>query len=157
MVRKCPYCNQEIKEANPVYCPICGKTLRQPLPKRTGFPIAGGILLIITSCMSILFGILGLNASLQYPRSHSVSLYIGIFGILGFSVGLSGGIASLKRKVFALSILGTCLTLLSGFVNIIIIGSYNQGYTEGILINLPIFVFSIIALILIAVSYKEFS
>ncbi|UCH32194.1 MAG: hypothetical protein JSV05_02050 [Candidatus Bathyarchaeota archaeon] len=158
MSQKCLYCGLEIKEENAIYCSSCGSPFKPTFSKETGFPIAGGILSIAISGITIVFGIVGLLIAIQLPQIQSVYHIMGIFGIIAFLLGLGGGIASLKRRRFVLSLLGTCFMLLSGFVNIIVIGWMDyRGHTQGFFLNLPIIVLSIISMIFIAISYKEFA
>jgi hypothetical protein len=158
MSQTCPYCGSQIQEETAVYCPTCGRPLKPSLPQNTGFPIAGGILSIAVSGITIIFGIVGLLVAIQSPQTLSVAYLMGIVGVLAFLLGLGGGIAALKRRRFAVSLLGTCFMLISGFVNIVVFGWMNyRGYTQGFFLSLPIIVLSIIAMIFIAVSYREFT
>lgn len=84
---------------------------------------------------------------------------MGICGILGFAFGLTGGILSLERKRFAISIFGTSFVLVSGFVTIIGFASaaaYGAEMAE-VLFGLPPILLSILGIIFLGVSKGEFT
>jgi hypothetical protein len=158
----CLNCGKEIKDEKALYCPYCAKPLTSVpqtglLPKRTRFPITAGILIIIAACICFFAGILcyyNLIVVGVYPIYPPLFAYssVGIFGILGFAFGLTGGTLTIKRKNFTLSIIGICLVLLSGSVTIIVWGVWGS-----ILFGLPIVLLSILGLIFVAVSKAEFA
>jgi hypothetical protein len=153
-----------------LFCPYCGNGLAvaaapPPPMKKTGFPIAGGILTILGSCIAAFIGMLMLIASAFESNAYYYSynpypyyLFIGFFGILGFAFGLTAGIFSLKRKHFALSIVGTSLLLLSGFVMVVLFALMPYGSVGvGLLFGLPAMLLSLLGLIFTAISKGEFA
>jgi hypothetical protein len=153
-----------------LFCPYCGIGLAvasapPPPTKRTGFPIAGGILTIVGSCIAAFIGILMLiasafqsNAYYYYYNPYPYYLFIGIFGILGFAFGLTAGIFSLKRRHFAFSIIGISLLLLSGFVTMVLFALMPFGSVwGGLLFGLPAMLLSLLGLIFTAISKSEFA
>lgn len=163
MVLKCPSCGKDIKDEEAIYCSYCSKPLKQLPFKQTGFPIAGGILAIIASCVCIIIGLVYLimfQASISYvggqPRWEC--LFAGLFGIIAFAFGLAGGITSLRRKNFKLAIIGVCFALTSGFVNFGALGTHPySALLGGLIFGLPIIILSLLSLIFIAISKGEFS
>jgi hypothetical protein len=170
----CPYCGNEIREEKAVYCPHCGKPLgetqvRDTSHKKTGFPIAGGILTILDSCMCAFIGGIGLLAlaseymrgmPFYYYTGYEVSMFvIAFFGIMGFAFGLASGIMSLRRRHFALSIAGLSLLILTGIAIIIGAGAspYEDSLSGGLEFGLPIMGIAILSLIFVAISKQEFS
>jgi hypothetical protein len=157
-----------------LFCPYCGIELAAAsVPslsrKQTGFPMAAGILTIIAACICAIVGIFGTVAfvgSIQAPvRYVSFSVYfytanyqllfVGIFGILAFAFGWTGGIFSIKGEHFALSIVGISLVLVSGFVTMIAFPLIEYG-SWGLLFGLPVVILSILSGIFTAISKGEF-
>lgn len=171
----CRYCGRVIKEENAIYCPFCAKpvrTVQLPLGGKTGFPITAGILTIIASCMSIIIGIAGViafaNSFSYYYYNYYYRYYYGpdygwlflaIFDILAFAFGLTGGILSIRRRQFTLSIVGMSLGLVSGFVTMIVAGGLvrDGSWVGALAFGLPMIILSILSVIFAAVSKGEFT
>ena len=172
MARACPKCGRNVRDEAAVFCPYCGMemtTISIPTASRqgTGFPIAAGILTIIAACASAVAGIIGMTAfegsivtvsfvspsfSANYPL-----LYVGMFGILGFSFGLTGGIFSLKREYFAFSIIGMYVIFVSGVATIIAFAlAEYSSWVSGLPFGLPIVILSILSVIFTTISKREF-
>jgi hypothetical protein len=132
--------------------------------KRSGFPIAGGVLTIIAGCIAIIYGILGtlsfiISFSLRFTGSVSIYGYLimGILGLLAFALGLTGGIFALKRRHFPLSMAAVCVVLVSGVSTIVVIslqGPY--AVPAGLLFGLPVVILAILAVVFTAMARKEF-
>lgn len=76
-------------------------TVKEFVNKRTGLPIAAGILTIIAACACLIVGIIGL---IVFVLSQADQLLIqGVIAVLAFAFGLRSGIMSLKRRHFAMS------------------------------------------------------
>ena len=125
---------------------------------RISFPIAGGLLTIIASCIVMVFsGILVvggiLTDSSQFSTQGVNYLADGAFGILVSAFALAGGIMILKRKNLAFSIIAMCFMVVKGATFIISTG----GDFWGIFIGTDILALTIISLIFTSISYKEFS
>jgi uncharacterized membrane protein (DUF485 family) len=72
---------------------------------------------------------------------------------------LTGGILSIKRRNFALSIIGICLVLVSGFTTIIGLAAEPNGgaVAGGLMFGLPIVILSVLGVIFASVSKGEFA
>jgi hypothetical protein len=153
-MKRCNWCGEENKwSAN--FCTNCGKDPHaQPFPeeylsdtpvieskRRSGLPIAGGIL-------SILAGLLGIAQGLLYLVTESMALDLGLSGteVLCFCgalslvfglAGFAGGVFAVQRRSYWLALVGAILGML----------------TFAFIIG---FVFGLIGMILIAVSKEEF-
>jgi hypothetical protein len=77
----------------------------------------------------------------------------GAFGIIVSMFALTGGIMTLKRKKFALSIIASSLMVIKGATFIILAG----GDFWGRFIGVEILALTIISLIFTSISFKEFS
>jgi hypothetical protein len=137
------------------------------MKKRSGFPVAAGILTIIGACLIVIVGLAGLLSfwlamsqgvfGFGYSPSILYYLVMGIINSLAFAFGLAGGICAIRRRRFALAIAGTTLLLVSGLVTIAVFAL--QGYYAivlGAMFGLPVLIISILALIFVAVSKGEF-
>jgi len=180
---RCPNCGKEILDEQAVYCPYCAKPIATSIPsyahpfpsppapyitpvKRSGFPIASGVLAIIAACISDIFGIFGIIGSFQsyyyYYGYHYIVdyrlLFTGIFGLLGFALGLTGGICALRRKNFAMAIVGVCFILMSSLFTVSLGSVYATSYSlVGVFFfGLPTLILAIISLIFVAISKNEF-
>jgi hypothetical protein len=137
--------------------------LYQTVRIRTGFPVAAGILAIVSSCMSIIFSVLGImgfvsTLSHSYYSPYYWSLFMGIFGLVAFAFGVTGGIMSLRRRNFILALIGACLLILQGFITILAMGlEGTNAWAYSLLVGSPLIVLSVLSLIFIAISNKEFS
>ena len=127
---------------------------------KTGFPIAAGVLTIITSSIIMAFsglfivGSIGnILTSLHGYSSVSVNLLgDGLLGVIVFGFALTAGIMILKRKNFVFSIIGLCFMLVKGTTFILVTGEL-VGLTLGVII----IAIAILSLIFTSISYKEFS
>ncbi|MGA9388097.1 MAG: hypothetical protein WBV70_04645 [Candidatus Bathyarchaeia archaeon] len=137
-------------------------TVKEFPNKRTSLPIVAGILTIIAACACLIAGIIGL---IVFALSLLPQLLIqGAIAVLAFAFGLTSGIMSLKRRHFAMTAFGICLIVVAGFVNVLVFGvPMGFGYTGpiypilmSISFGLPILVLSILSIIFIFLSRKEF-
>lgn len=126
----------------PQYQQPYGYPMAQPPPQKTGLPLAAGILLIIAGILGlvdwVLIFLLGTLAAF-IPLLGSILLICGIIGITFSVLALLGGIMAVQRKMWGLALVGSILGLF-------IIGPY--GISS---------LLSLIALILIAISHREFT
>ncbi len=75
---------------------------------RAGFPVVGGVLLMVASFISLYWGIVGFDSTL-----HGFDwAVLGLAGIGSFACGLAGSIMSLKRKSQTLAIFAACAPLI---------------------------------------------
>jgi hypothetical protein len=149
----CPHCGKEVPSQDAIFCPYCSKPLRITAQKRTGFPTASGVLVIIGSSMLIFLGIIALiQSSYDYYYGYSgADMVVGILSILAFAFGLTAGILTLKRKVFPLAIIGISLVLVSSIVASVSLDI--AGWVFGV----PVMILSILSLVFAGISKREFS
>ena len=152
----CPKCGKKLPD-EAVYCLFCGTSIKKE-KKRTGFPIAAGVLTIIASCICILVGILFIAAfAVETYGYYEVGYLVpGIFALIGFAFGLTAGILTLKRRTFPLAVIGIIFIMISAFLTFIPFSEY-YPWTSGLLFGLPTLVLSILALIFTAISREEFT
>jgi hypothetical protein len=158
----CPNCGEEVRDEDALFCPYCANRLTLAR-KRSGFQIAAGVLTIIGACISISIGLLWLVAFAMYFRTYpfytptSYFLATGIFNVFAFAFGLMSGIFTLRRKHFALSMIGVSLVLVSGFVIIRSLEVMGYEALMGYLVfGVPIVILSLLGLIFAAISRNEF-
>jgi len=137
--------------------------------KRSSYPGAAGVLILITASLAFLIGVFSLASyvsALAYSRPYSGSVYSynlvyvgeGVFNIVAFLFGLIGSICAIKRKKFTIALLGATFILaatlvsLLPFVNVAYFLAFNT-----LLYVAPMFIMSIISLVFIGVSKKEFT
>ena len=165
--RVCPRCGKAIHDDAMVFCPYCSASLT---PMRA-FSTTAGILIIIAACITIIIGALGIVVlALNFYHEGAFNewsfpewffpgwFFTDLFSILGFAFGLTAGICSLKRKRFALSVAGTSLVLVSGFVTIILLATYGQiAWLVGFAFGMPTILLSILGIVFLGVSQDEFA
>jgi hypothetical protein len=128
----------------------------------TGFPIAAGILTIIAASLTIVNALLlviqiGNFSSIIYYFEHNLpflvfALFVGIWNFVAFGLGLTGGIFSIKRKHFTLSIVGISFLIVSGVFSLL--GTGLSGW--WMMIGIPVIILGILSVIFIGVSKNEF-
>jgi hypothetical protein len=126
--------------------------------EKISFPIAGGLLAIIVSCIALTFsGILVFNGIITDSAQVSIQdvnyLADGAFGMLVSGVVLTGGIMILKRKHFVYAIIAMCFMVVKGATFTVSTG----GDFWGLFIGIDILMLTLMSLIFTLISYKEFS
>lgn len=158
MVLHCPRCGRRIPD-DAMFCLYCGKSVRL---ERTGLPLAGGVLVIISSSISILAGVLfaliylmsGTYMSSQYYSSYPT---LSFFSFLGFISGLYGGIHAIKRESYSSAMGGTVMMILMSII-FSMIGSaapYSSGFVT-VIFSCPIIILSLLGGAFVASKKKEF-
>lgn len=131
--------------------------------KKTRLPIAAGILTIVAACACIITGVIGLIFSAVSGIAQF--LIQGVIAVLAFAFGLTSGIMSLKRSYFVITIIGICIITVAGLVNVVMFGvpiGFNYGIAVasilmGLLFGLPVVILSILSIIFVTLSKREFS
>jgi len=145
---------------------------------------AASFLTIVDAVICVFVGFIGLLIAASYALAFYVDgrffldftfyawLLIGILGIIAFAFGLKSGMMMLRRKRFALSIIGVCSILVLGFVTLLWTFLTMSGLIRGVPffglglvlqlsfwlgLHIAIIVFAILSLILVATSKREFS
>jgi len=81
---------------------------------------------------------------------------MGVFGILVFAFGLTGGIFSIRRRRFGLSIFGMSLLTVMGFFVLLVPALFGELF-GALLFGMPIVIPSILSVIFVALSEGEFT
>jgi hypothetical protein len=132
--------------------------------RRSGLQVTAAVLTIIGASVSLSIGLLGLVPFVLSLSFRTYSLYgsisyfsiMGIFSVFAFAFGLVSSVFTLRRKHFVLSIIGISLVLASGFM---IIMSFGAGYgtlASGLTFGIPVVILSLLGLIFAAISRNEF-
>ena len=121
---------------------------------------ASGVLLIIASAIALIGGLFAFYITSLSPLYYyyygngdgiafAVLMVTGIFGILGFALGLISGIQCLRRKQFAFSIAGAAFLLLAGVMHFVstIIFPYGGSVAFTLFFGIPITILTIFGLI----------
>jgi RNA polymerase subunit RPABC4/transcription elongation factor Spt4 len=154
----CPKCDDVIEEEKN-FCSNCGYSFIQS-KKKTGKPIAGGILIIIAACFCLVSGFWAIFKIYTAWETYTIfdyssTLYYGlwwfmavqlIFLIWAFSIGLPGGIYALSRKKFSVSIIGASFVIVGGCLDLF--GTFFLG--------IVILILGILGTVFIGTSRNEF-
>jgi uncharacterized membrane protein HdeD (DUF308 family) len=170
MVMSCSRCGRQIREEDAVYCPYCSETLKAGV-KRTDFPVAAGVLLIIAASICVVAGAVALGIfvatygsgyyygweSRNYYVPRYMDLFVTGFGILAFVYGLAAGIFSLKRKKYMHSLSGAIVGVAEGFLIVLAFAQqWPSSWVIGLLFGAPTIILSATGLLFVAISMKEF-
>jgi len=127
----------------PQYPQAYGYPAFQPPPQKTGMPLAAGALLLAAGILGLIdwvYSILFLSSiGFFFPGLETILLVCGIIGITFSVLALLGGVMAIQRKMWGLALVGSILGLF-------ILGPY--GISS---------LLSLIALILIAITHREFT
>ena len=78
-------------------------------------------------------------------------IIIAIIEFIGFAFGLTGGILTLNRKMFPLALTGMALMMLAGILFFVV------SLEWGVILGLPIVVLTVLSIIFISISRREFT
>ena len=118
---------------------------------RTGFPFIGGVLLALTSFISLYWGIVGFDSTIN----GFDWLWIAASELIAFGFGLAGSIMSVMKKKQAIVTFAVCVPMLT---NVIAIKAGLDAYQLAVpwMIIVPSFIISVISGILISNADKQF-
>ncbi len=117
----------------------------------TGFPFIGGVLLALTSFISLYWGIVGFDSTI----SGFDWAWLAASELLAFGFGLAGSIISMIKRKQAIVIFAICIPMLT---NVIAIKAALDAYQLATpwLIIVPSFILSVLSGILISNADKNF-
>lgn len=164
---KCAKCGKEILDEESGFCAYCGIPFDSKL-KSSDLTIGAGVLAIIAAAFSMAVGAIGLvnytsyinyYASYGYDASTFIGfLVFGVFAFISSPFGFAGGILSLTRKRFKISVLGMLVMLASALFTLIAVWHYQYNFSEGILLSgISIAAFSIASAVFVFKSKTEFT
>jgi hypothetical protein len=115
----------------------------------TSLPTAAGVVTVMAATISVIFGTFGIMFAI---------LFVGFFGVLAFAFGLTGAIFAFGRRHFALSMFGTGLVLFYGLGMMASVWIYHYGLLSifVIIVVLPMIFLSLLGVVFLAVSRREF-
>ena len=164
----CPRCGARNPD-KAQFCNACGVRLVRAsqyisTEKKTLYPTAAGILTIIAACVLISLGIIYMAAWIKgqttyfypygpgdyYTRHSGEYIFAGIFELLGFAFGLTAGILTLKRNLLPMAIVGMALMIVGSILSFVNLGI-------GLAFGLPVIVLTILSVIFIGISKREFT
>jgi len=166
MTWHCPKCGNVVLE-NAGFCAYCGTPIRivQPIEiRRSGLPVAGGVLQIISACICVIVATISMAVLATSSYSYYYYYYspwgfwfVGAFGLIGFAFGLVGGILALRRKYFETALIGASLVMISGLISVTAWGALPYSGFVFALFGIPTIILSALGLIFIAASKMEFA
>ena len=128
--------------------------------KKTRFPIAGGILILIAAGISLFVAIVGMvflqshiNIDFDFIDYNSEAWIMSFFGLCGFIFGLPSSIFSIKRMHCGFSIFGIGIVVTSA----LLLGVYAKSFVVSFFCWLPIILLSLTSLVFVSISKREFS
>ena len=144
--------------------------------KRMFFPVAGGILTVVGSFAVLFMGLLQLipftaysyftitqylfNNSIPFFSNITVfpTLFVALVSIFCFAFSFKAGKFAMKRQRFRFSVAGPILLLLAVSATMLLIGLTTPvSVIPTLRFELPVAVLSIVGLIFVRVSRKEFT
>jgi hypothetical protein len=132
---------------------------------RSKLLIVGGIIEIALAFVCMFFGVFVTSILLtgtyryqDYSTHAQLQNSVGIVGLVAFALGFTGGIFAFKRQHLWFAVLGTFVTMFWAilFGELAMIATTSSDRLTGIMFSMFIFIFSIISLVFVALSRKEF-
>ena len=165
MVAKCPKCGRNAADDS-VYCPYCGHGIKETA--RTTQVSVAGTLMIVAAVASLIFLILSIRALLQiyswYPSGVAegwitYDLILTGFSFAGFLFGSAGGLLSLTRRNYMLTIACAvlCTTSGAGAWTVSMIIPFARTWYSILFYFLPTFAPALIATVLVYRRKAEFT
>ncbi|HLN90113.1 MAG TPA: hypothetical protein VK253_08610 [Candidatus Binatia bacterium] len=127
------------------------KTKNPSLFRHANYPFSGAVLLVVTSIISLYWGLVGLEGTL-YSFDWA---FLAVLGLVSFALGIASSIMVLRKKQQALAIFAVIMPL---FTNVVGIKSSLDMYGLGApwLIIIPSLLLSLLSGFLISNSDKIF-
>jgi hypothetical protein len=163
----CTKCGKEILDKESNFCAYCGVAFDSK-PQNSNLTTAAGIIAIIAATFCAAVGTIGIvyhqsyisyYSSYGYDTSNSIGfLLFAAFAFTASAFGFAGGMLTLTKKRFKISVAGMLLMLASTIFTFIAIWHYQYGFTEGILLSgVSIGAFSIVSTVFVVKSKTEFA
>lgn len=141
----CPYCGKDYRQAPPGMMPMA------PAKPKTAIPIIAGVFSMVTGALGLLAAVMLILAT-DYLNSliggigfgidiSGIVMVLALIGVLFSALVLISGIFAVQRSHFGFAIIGAILGM-------ILVGPFTYWFL-GV-------VFGLLAIILLAVSHKEF-
>ena len=124
--------------------------------------IVGGIIEITLSFICMFFGVLGTAIFLMaadpfHDYQAQVQNSVGIVGLVAFAFGFAGAIFAFKRRYLPLTVFGTIVIMIwAVLLAKLALTAPMSSRLTGVMFSMFTIIFSIISLVFIAVSRKEF-
>jgi len=124
---------------------------------------AAGVLAIISSCFALLTSLLHLGNQMSYyaPWTRAgeiLFLWLVVINVFGFSLGLTGGILTLLRQHFTLTISGMVILLSFQVLSVILLQcKYPQFLPVNLILGTPSIIASTLGLIITIKNREAFS
>ena len=174
---ECSNCGKEIIDENSSYCAYCGNPF-DSTKQIVKLSNSSATFLIFSSVFTLVLGVIGIlnyqaapanyAANAQYYASIGLTeadflanylgfLFFGILNVAVFVPGFIGGLSTLFKKNYKLSLISSIIVFCASIASLIIIWFYEYGYSDIVLFSeIPIFVFSILSTYLVIKSKREF-
>jgi len=139
----------------------CTATQTGAFVRRTPSPTVAGILAIISSLLEggVVVGVLlSLSPFANYTPLESA--YVGIVfitNVLGFVLGLTAGIQSIRRRNFRFTVVGICFLLAGNIVSIRDFLFLYYQITQSFNLLILLMILPVLSLILVSISKREFT
>jgi len=163
---KCPKCDKESLDEESSFCAYCGAPFDSK-PNSIDLTTGAGILAILAAVFAVAVGFIGvenyISSVAYYSTYYDASTFVGflwfsIFAFVSSPFGFAGGILTLTRKRFKISVLGTLIMLVSGVFTFIVVWQYQYGFSGVILLaGIPIAALSVISAVFVVKSKTAFA
>jgi len=138
-------------------------------PPLSNLPFLSGIFSIISAVLVIVGGVVTIWAALVTYGGYGYGFIggtnvfywiVGVFEIIAFAVGITGGIFQIKRQYFLGTIFSNILLITAGIMLIgqsfFKIGRMELTFAGLLLLAVPILILTILSIVFIGMSKKEF-
>ena len=132
-------------------------------------PLLSGIFTIISTILVMLAGVYTIYGALityggyGYGFIEGTNVFfwiVGVFEIIAFSVGLTGGVFQIRRQYFLGAIFANILLIASAIIlvaqSFFPIGRMQLTFAALLLLAVPILILTVLSIVFIGMSKKEF-